>query len=264
MPQETYLLLSLDEGVDEDRNASTRYAPFTNMLSAAQLVVSLLEAQQDSSRIAHITHRPAAEIYAILGGFSMQLRGGRQSTRDIDIVTSVRMKGVWTAITGEDRIVMPDSRLVEGVVKIFVKTGFRSSPRKLDDHLEVVGPFDFFGQRLYFNILDIASMMRIQVECCLSRAESRDFEDVRYMINSHASQVSRALEAGIFQADDLAELLIIDSWLSSQGRYKEMALTNHGARRVQYSLAATTTPERSDKSVQHSRSPRTPVRDLGT
>lgn len=33
----------------------------------------------------------------------MQLRGGRQSTRDIDLVTSTKMKGIWEAVTGEDR-----------------------------------------------------------------------------------------------------------------------------------------------------------------
>nr|POF17011.1 hypothetical protein CFP56_57827 [Quercus suber] len=229
MPQETYSLLSLDEDVDEDRNASTRYAPLTNMLSAAHFVAALLVAQQDFSRNDHSINQPAAPslCYAILGGFSMQLRGGRRSTRDIDFVTNIKMRGVWAAITGEDRCIIPDSRLIEGVLKIFVKTGgiwdacaeehvievdikqagFRSSPRKLDEHTEVVGPIDFLGKSLYFNLLDIASMMRIKIECCLSRAEPRDFEDVRYMITSYALQVRQALEAGFLQADDLSEVL---------------------------------------------------------
>lgn len=96
MQQETYSLLSLDEDVDEDRTASTNYAPFENMLSATLLVVSLLEA--------HVAH-PIPPYYAIQGGFSMQLRGGRQSTRDVDLVTGIKMRGVWEAITGEERYV---------------------------------------------------------------------------------------------------------------------------------------------------------------
>lgn len=93
MPQETYSLLALDEDMDEDRTASTNYAPFENMLSATHLVVSLLEAHSTNIN----------PPYAIQGGFSMQLRGGRQSTRDVDLVTGIKMRGVWEAITGEER-----------------------------------------------------------------------------------------------------------------------------------------------------------------
>jgi hypothetical protein len=106
MPQETYSLASLDEDVDEDRTASTSYAPYENMLSATHLVVSLLVARQhqivqDSTKNSSATD--PAYCYGIQGGFSMQLRGGRQSTRDVDLVTSIKMKGVWDAITGESR-----------------------------------------------------------------------------------------------------------------------------------------------------------------
>lgn len=96
--QETYSLLSLDEEVDEDRTANTQYAPLENMLSATFLVVSLLEGHVAS----HHTCMPVYS-YAIQGGFSMQLRGGRQSTRDVDVVTNIKMRGVWEAIRGEER-----------------------------------------------------------------------------------------------------------------------------------------------------------------
>lgn len=93
MPQETYSLLSLDEDLDEDRTAGTHYASFENMLSATQLVVALIEAASSTT----------SASYAIQGGFSMQLRGGRQSTRDVDLVTGIKMRGVWEAITGAER-----------------------------------------------------------------------------------------------------------------------------------------------------------------
>lgn len=103
MPQETYSLASLDESVDGDRGPHTRYAPFENMLSAAHTVTSLLVAQQRRANRDDIPAADPALCYGILGGFSMQLRGGRQSTRDIDIVTSTKMRGVWEALTGADR-----------------------------------------------------------------------------------------------------------------------------------------------------------------
>jgi hypothetical protein len=100
MVQETYSLASLDEDVDEDRTAGAQYAPFENMLSATHLVVSLLVAQQET---AEGTVDEINVCYAIQGGFSMQLRGGRQSTRDVDVITSIKMRGVWEAVTGEER-----------------------------------------------------------------------------------------------------------------------------------------------------------------
>lgn len=101
--QETYSLLSLDEEVDEDRTANTQYAPLENMLSATFLVVSLLERGQHVGPDHHHHVRMPVCYYAIQGGFSMQLRGGRQSTRDVDIVTNIKMRGVWEAIRGEER-----------------------------------------------------------------------------------------------------------------------------------------------------------------
>lgn len=104
--QETYSLLSLDEEVDEDRTANAQYAPLENMLSATFLVVSLLERQHVGPDHHHHHHhhvRMPVYSYAIQGGFSMQLRGGRQSTRDVDVVTNIKMRGVWEAIRGEER-----------------------------------------------------------------------------------------------------------------------------------------------------------------
>ena len=109
MVQETYLLLSLDEDVDEDRISNTRYAPLENMLIAADVVTVLLVAQSEKSPTSGAMHASSQDpkrpspVCAIMGGFSMQLRGGRQSTRDIDILTSLSMKGVWDAITGDER-----------------------------------------------------------------------------------------------------------------------------------------------------------------
>lgn len=50
-------------------------------------------------------------------------------------------------------------------------------------------------------------MMRIKIECCLTREEARDFEDVRFMIASHGEQVRAAIEAGVINEDNLHEIL---------------------------------------------------------
>lgn len=109
MVQEKYSLLSLDEDVDEDRATDTKYAPLGNMLTAADVITCLLVAQAKNIKATPML-APAdqddpspSKVCAIMGGFSMQLRGGRQSTRDIDVLTSINMKGVWEAITGDER-----------------------------------------------------------------------------------------------------------------------------------------------------------------
>jgi hypothetical protein len=122
---------------------------------------------------------------------------------------------------------MPDSRLVEGVLKIFVKTGptwddcreqhrieldikqagFRNSPRKLAGNIDQVGPFDLFKTPVHFNVLNIASMMRIKVECCLTREEQRDFDDVKFMLGKYYGEVRRAVEDGVVDPEELAEVL---------------------------------------------------------
>lgn len=91
---------------------------------------------------------------------------------------------------------------------LLIPTRFRRSPRILDGNsVEVVGPFPLFGKALHFNILNIASMMRIKIECCLTREEARDFEDVRFMMTSHGEQVRAAIERGVINEDELYEVL---------------------------------------------------------
>lgn len=109
MVQETYSLLFLDEDVGEDRTADTRYAPLDNILTAAVPVTSLFVAQAEKTKPSTVAQSPIQDrsslsaTCAIVSGFSVQLRGSRQSTRDIDILTSINMKGVWEAITGDER-----------------------------------------------------------------------------------------------------------------------------------------------------------------
>ncbi|KAI5362149.1 hypothetical protein Slin15195_G058010 [Septoria linicola] len=185
MAQETYSFASLDSDVDEDRNAQTRYAPMQNMLSAAHLVRTLLTAQQH--------------------------RAGTKATTLTKATDPKRCYGI----------------LVEGVLKTFVKTGppwdacaeqhtievdikqagFRKSPRNIHDKVESIGPFDLFGESLHFNVLNIPSMMRIKIECCLTRAEQRDFSDVKWMIRQHTPQILQALQDGIVSDEDLLEVL---------------------------------------------------------
>lgn len=94
------------------------------------------------------------------------------------------------------------------ILSLLILTGFRRSPRILDGNsVQVVGPFPLFGKALHFNILNIASMMRIKIECCLTREEARDFEDVRFMVTSHGEQVRAAIERGVIHEDELYEVL---------------------------------------------------------
>lgn len=50
-------------------------------------------------------------------------------------------------------------------------------------------------------------MMRIKVECCLTREERRDLEDVKYMILRYEQQVLEAMRIGVVDEDELREVL---------------------------------------------------------
>lgn len=56
----------------------------------------------------------------------MQLRGGRQSTRDIDLITTIKMRGVWDAITGVERSIVLDISLQAERLLIFFHTALSS------------------------------------------------------------------------------------------------------------------------------------------
>jgi hypothetical protein len=50
-------------------------------------------------------------------------------------------------------------------------------------------------------------MMRIKVECCLTREERRDFEDVKFMILKYSKQVLETMRIGVVDEDELREVL---------------------------------------------------------
>ena len=106
--------------------------------------------------------------------------------------------------------------------------GFRGSPRHLDGSIEAVGPFDLFGKPLYFNILNISSMVRIKVECCLTREEPRDFEDVKFMVNGHTPEVRKALITEVVDEEDLYEVLQHEKMGDKSVRDKLMKMLSFG------------------------------------
>lgn len=117
--------------------------------------------------------------------------------------------------------------MIEGVLKIFVGTGspwddcaeshrievdvkqagMHRSPLRIHENVDRVGPFDLFGRAVYFNVLNIASMMRNKVECCLTRAEQRDFEDVAWMVRNHTLIVCKAMQDGVVDVEELGDVL---------------------------------------------------------
>ena len=94
------------------------------------------------------------------------------------------------------------------------QAGVLGSPRNLEGKVDTVGPFELAGQQLYFDVLDIPSMIKIKVGCCLSREEPRDFADVVFMITSHGENVRQAIQDGTVDEDDVREVLKHDEMAS--------------------------------------------------
>lgn len=54
-----------------------------------------------------------------MGGFAVRLLGGTRMTRDVDIAFQTPGK----LVEGERRLVVPDTRLICNIMKVFVWTG---------------------------------------------------------------------------------------------------------------------------------------------
>jgi len=121
-----YSLVNYDS--DEELAKHPNGPPMENLMSACIHIVELL--------------RSANLNFAVMGGFGLRLRGSPRPTRDIDVAVEARMAQLWPLvepqtrcdltdqksletfeIADESRLTIPNTKMIEGVMKIFVKTG---------------------------------------------------------------------------------------------------------------------------------------------
>ncbi|OJJ79704.1 uncharacterized protein ASPGLDRAFT_1504218 [Aspergillus glaucus CBS 516.65] len=96
-----YNLVDYDSDTERTTNPSI---PLENLTSVALFLTSL-------------THSNIP--YAIMGGFAVRLLGGTRMTRDVNIAFQTPGK----LLEGERRLVVPGTRLICNIMKVFVWTG---------------------------------------------------------------------------------------------------------------------------------------------
>lgn len=85
--QDRYVLAEYDS--EEERARDPKGPPLENQSSAAAYIGTKIQG--------------ARGVYALMGGFALVLLGSSRTTRDVDLVTDLTMKQVWSVIEGDPR-----------------------------------------------------------------------------------------------------------------------------------------------------------------
>ncbi|KAK2790934.1 hypothetical protein FQN52_005379 [Onygenales sp. PD_12] len=82
-----------------------------NLVSAAFFIAGLLDRH--------------GIIYGLMGGFAVKLMGDTRNTRDVDIAFQAPggMRDLWRVVEPEPCLVIPNTKLLSNMMKLFVLTG---------------------------------------------------------------------------------------------------------------------------------------------
>ncbi|KAI9837596.1 MAG: hypothetical protein M1819_007247 [Sarea resinae] len=174
---DVYNLVDYDS--EEERERDPQGPPRANLFAAAIYLKTLW----DANNIA----------FAALGGFAMMCRGSERQTRDIDLVVQTNMATLWALITPQPRLIIPNTRLLDGVIKRIevdlMTPGFKGTPMQVSqnrDNLSV----HISGQGLIFPCLSILYMMQTKLNACAERGAPRDFEDVQHLLVTYPGEIA--------------------------------------------------------------------------
>ncbi|KAF2761194.1 hypothetical protein EJ05DRAFT_473734 [Pseudovirgaria hyperparasitica] len=204
---ETYDPADYDAG--DERLKHPQGQPIANLFVAAAFIQQMFDANNIKC--------------VVMGGFAMLCRGSRRVTNDIDMIVNSTPLKVRHIVEQCSRLRIPNTRMVSGVLKIFVKTGpaerdlgctesvmvevdlvFPSSkgtPRasRLPDHIESLHR-TVEGYEYTFYALDIFYMLKTKLWHCNGREELRDVRDIQFLFENYEANVRSV--AGDLDDDD--------------------------------------------------------------
>ncbi|KAL4967533.1 uncharacterized protein BDV14DRAFT_26473 [Aspergillus stella-maris] len=143
-----------------------------------------------------------------MGGLAVRLIGGDRNTKDVDMAFQTSMRRMWEVVEGEERLRIPNTRLISNIMKVFVKTGpgfdkcarnfegevdliecgFQNSPRDLAKNFilhtipSASGPLQIRGVSLLY-------LLRGKMAAFASRAQISDVQDIQTMIMNRREEV---------------------------------------------------------------------------
>ncbi|WEW59183.1 hypothetical protein PRK78_004652 [Emydomyces testavorans] len=93
---------------DEEREKYPQI-PKKNLTSAVLFCVKLFNSKQIS--------------YTVTGGYAVKLLGGERDTRNVDMYVGAKMKDIWKLLESESCVILPQTKLLGDMLRIFVRTG---------------------------------------------------------------------------------------------------------------------------------------------
>ncbi|KAF5871613.1 uncharacterized protein Bfra_008636 [Botrytis fragariae] len=187
--------------VDYDSDDELELSPhINNLISAAEFVIRLLERGNID--------------YALMGAFVLKCCGSARDTNNIDIVVDTSMKKIWQIIEPESRLVIPQSRLVADVMKIFVKTGpnydgcsetrlieveliapgSNGTPRDIRNHQQTLVVPSPSGHQTAFKALDVLYLLRSKLDVMAARGAPKDYLDAQFIVGNWRQELERIQE----------------------------------------------------------------------
>ncbi|TEY39053.1 hypothetical protein BOTCAL_0470g00100 [Botryotinia calthae] len=196
--------------VDYDSDDELELSPhIDNLVSAAEFVVRLLERGN--------IH------YALMGAFALKCCGSARDTHNVDIVVGTSMKKIWQIIEPESRLVIPESRLVADVMKMFVKTGpnydgfletrlveveliapdfilkcvltnqpgSNGTPRDIQNHPQTLVVPSPSGYQIAFKALDVLYLLRSKLDIMAARGAPKDYLDAQSIVGNWRQELER-------------------------------------------------------------------------
>ncbi|WEW56322.1 hypothetical protein PRK78_001765 [Emydomyces testavorans] len=188
-----YDLLEYDS--DEEKQKYP-VVPRENLTSAALFMAGLLDR--------------AGILYGVMGGFAIVLMGGNRETRDIDIAFQApgKMRDLWAVVETESRLVIPNTKLLSNIMKVFVLTGhghdtcatampievdliengYQNSPRDLStNRVQLLVQLDSEMKPIY--VIGCLYLLKGKLSAYFARRGHRDRSDIMHLVDTFPDEI---------------------------------------------------------------------------
>ncbi|GKZ86328.1 hypothetical protein AnigIFM56816_001381 [Aspergillus niger] len=194
----TYDLVNYDS--DEERERQP-IVPFAKLASAAFFMAGLLE--------------QAGITYGLMGGLAVAFLGSNRATRDVDMAfqASGKMRDIWRIVEAEPRLIIPNTKLVSNIVKVFVRTGpnydgcvnvlhvevdliesgYQNSPRELSANRRQISINTTVGMQMIY-IMAPVFLMRGKMAAFAARQRLADMEDIQHLVRTYGTEIRAAVD----------------------------------------------------------------------
>ncbi|PWY90418.1 hypothetical protein BO94DRAFT_623200 [Aspergillus sclerotioniger CBS 115572] len=188
-----YNLIDYDSDAEKEKHP---LIPLSNLISAALFIAHLLE--------------KANIPYGLMGGLAVSLLGSNRTTRDVDIAFQApgKMRDLWGLVEREARLIIPNTKLLSNIMKVFVHTGpgyddcgyavqvevdliesgYQGSPRDIFANRRLLTVNTRTGVKTIYGI-ELFYLLRGKMAAFASRASPHDLHDVQHLLSTYGEEV---------------------------------------------------------------------------